>query len=377
MKLYCSGMQKPHRKKRFLFVRRTTPRSGGTLRAAFYSACTLILHASHGNVNVHFAQIRPAFRSAVCGTRVRAAGLSAEKTRAGRENGRGGRDFRFGRDGERKVCLRTDKGAGELNILCTPSIRPRFPARRRTARAFFACRREETAFLPRTGEPNALSVRCRTDCVSLIRRRTDVRKNAARQDAPAARRFFRRVRPPSPFCRTAFGSAGAAGAAHGSSKFSKKPTLAFLCNLKTCISSRPLCAVSGAGGVVPPFCGSGSFCGMVQAGRENGFICPARWRRRPPPHRRRARIPFRRPAEPYTAGQAPHRFFRLYPQQHARAEGQRAAADQLPTPHDRIPPPFQIVSSFLVYVPDVRFAIAMPAGICYNERKERKERRFR
>lgn len=137
MKLYCSGMQKPHRKKRFLFVRRTTPRSGGTLRAAFYSACTLILHASHGNVNVHFAQIRPAFRSAVCGTRVRAAGLSAEKTRAGRENGRGGRDFRFGRDGERKACLRTDKGAGELNILCTPSIRPRFPARRRTARAFF------------------------------------------------------------------------------------------------------------------------------------------------------------------------------------------------------------------------------------------------
>ena len=74
MKLYCSGMQKPHRKKRFLFVRRTTPRSGGTLRAAFYSACTLILHASHGNVNVHFAQIRSALRSAVCGTRVRAAG---------------------------------------------------------------------------------------------------------------------------------------------------------------------------------------------------------------------------------------------------------------------------------------------------------------
>lgn len=102
----------------------------------------------------------------------------------------GGRDFRFGRDGERKACLRTDKGAGELNILCTPSIRPRFPARRRTARAFFACRREETAFLPRTGEPTALSVRCRTDCVSLIRRRTDVRENAARQDAPAARRFF-------------------------------------------------------------------------------------------------------------------------------------------------------------------------------------------
>lgn len=92
-------------------------------------------------------------------------GLSAEKTRAGRENGRGGRDFRFGRDGERKVCLRTDKGAGELNILCTPSIRPRFPARRRTARAFFACRREETAFLPRTGEPDrafrALSDRLR------------------------------------------------------------------------------------------------------------------------------------------------------------------------------------------------------------------------
>lgn len=77
----------------------------------------------------------------------------------------GGRDFRFGRDGERKACLRTDKGAGELNILCTPSIRPRFPARRRTARAFFACRREETAFLPRTGEPDrafrALSDRLR------------------------------------------------------------------------------------------------------------------------------------------------------------------------------------------------------------------------
>ena len=94
MKLYCSGMQKPHRKKRFLFVRRTTPRSGGTLRAAFYSACTLILHASHGNVNVHFAQIRSALRSAVCGTRVRAAGaifasagtesLSAHRQRGGR-----------------------------------------------------------------------------------------------------------------------------------------------------------------------------------------------------------------------------------------------------------------------------------------------------
>ena len=93
MKLYCSGMQKPHRKKRFLFVRRTTPRSGGTLRAAFYSACTLILHASHGNVNVHFAQIRPALRSAVCGTRVRAAGLSAEKR--GRGAGKRARRVRF------------------------------------------------------------------------------------------------------------------------------------------------------------------------------------------------------------------------------------------------------------------------------------------
>ena len=133
MKLYCSGMQKPHRKKRFLFVRRTTPRSGGTLRAAFYSACTLILHASHGNVNVHFAQIRPAFRSAVCGTRVRAAGLSTEKRGRGRGDGRGGRDFRFGRDGERKACLHTDKGAGKSHILCTPSNRPCFflvPARR-------------------------------------------------------------------------------------------------------------------------------------------------------------------------------------------------------------------------------------------------------
>lgn len=58
------------------------------------------------------------------------------KTRAGTGDGRGGRDFRFGRDGERKACLRTDKGAGELNILCTPLIRPRFPARRRTARFF-------------------------------------------------------------------------------------------------------------------------------------------------------------------------------------------------------------------------------------------------
>lgn len=124
MKLYCSGMQKPHRKKRFLFVRRTTPRSGGTLRAAFYSACTLILHASHGNVNVHFAQIRPAFRSAVCGTRVRAAGLSAEKTRAGR-----------------KACLRTDKGAGESHILGTPSIRPRFPAP--SNRPLFSCAGEK------------------------------------------------------------------------------------------------------------------------------------------------------------------------------------------------------------------------------------------
>ena len=364
MKLYCSGMQKPHRKKRFLFVRRTTPRSGGTLRAAFYSACTLILHASHGNVNVHFAQIRPAFRSAVCGTRVRAAGLSAEKTRAGRENGRGGRDFRFGRDGERKACLRTDKGAGELNILCTPSIRPRFPARRRTARAFFACRREETAFLPRTGEPTALSVRCRTDCVSLIRRRTDVRKNAARQDAPAARRFFRRVRPPSPFCRTAFGSAGAAGAAHGSSKFSKKPTLAFLCNLKTCISSRPLCAVSGAGGVVPPFCGSGSFCGHGTGGERERFYLSSTMATPA------ATTP---PASTNTIPPAGRTI-------HSSTPAPKDSAQQpISFPHrtDRIPPPFQIVSSFLVYVSDVRFAIAMPAGICYNERKERKERRFR
>ena len=51
MKLYCSGMQKPHRKTQALFVRRTTPRPGSTLRAAFYSACTLILHAFRGNVN--------------------------------------------------------------------------------------------------------------------------------------------------------------------------------------------------------------------------------------------------------------------------------------------------------------------------------------
>ena len=58
MKLYCSGMQKPHRKTQDLFVRRTTPRPGSTLRAAFYSACTLILHAFRGNVNVHIAQIR-------------------------------------------------------------------------------------------------------------------------------------------------------------------------------------------------------------------------------------------------------------------------------------------------------------------------------
>ena len=142
MKLYCSGMQKPHRKKRFLFVRRTTPRSGGTLRAAFYSACTLILHASHGNVNVHFAQIRSALRSAVCGTRVRAAGLSAEKR--GRGRGERARRARFPPrvgTGERKACLRTDKGAGESHILSTPSIRPRFPAP--SNRPLFSCAGEK------------------------------------------------------------------------------------------------------------------------------------------------------------------------------------------------------------------------------------------
>lgn len=156
MKLYCSGMQKPHRKKRFLFVRRTTPRSGGTLRAAFYSACTLILHASHGNVNVHFAQIRPALRSAVCGTRVRAAGLSAEKRGRGRENGRGGRDFppRRGRGNGKPVCAQTKGRANRISL-----VRRRFDRvfpRRRTARFFLvparrnrfssAYRRTERAF---------------------------------------------------------------------------------------------------------------------------------------------------------------------------------------------------------------------------------------
>ena len=49
--------------------------------------------------------------------------------------------------------------------------------------------------------------------------------------------LFRRVRPLLPFFRTAFGSAGAAGAARGSSKFSKTPTLAFLCIAKTRLNS--------------------------------------------------------------------------------------------------------------------------------------------
>lgn len=189
MKLYCSGMQKPHRKKRFLFVRRTTPRSGGTLRAAFYSACTLILHASHGNVNVHFAQIRPAFRSAVCGTRVRAAG--AIFASAGTGSGK-------------PVCAQTKERVNRISFV-----------RRRFDRVFpraveppaFLCRREETASLPRTGEPTTLFTRTVGPTAFLsCAGGQPYRKNAARQDAPAARRFFRRVRPPSPFCRTAFGS---------------------------------------------------------------------------------------------------------------------------------------------------------------------------
>lgn len=157
MKLYCSGMQKPHRKKRFLFVRRTTPRSGGTLRAAFYSACTFILHASHGNVNVHFAQIRPAFRSAVCGTRVRAAGLSAEKTRAGA--GKRARRARFSlRQGRGAESLSAHRQRGgriaylwyavdSTAFSRAPSNRPcffRVPARRN--RVSSAYRRTERAF---------------------------------------------------------------------------------------------------------------------------------------------------------------------------------------------------------------------------------------
>lgn len=160
MKLYCSGMQKPHRKKRFLFVRRTTPRSGGTLRAAFYSACTLILHASHGNVNVHFAQIRPALRSAVCGTRVRAAGLSAEKRGRGRgETGAAGAISRPGGDGGngKPVCAQTKGRANRISFVRRRTDRA-FP-RAVEPPAFFLCRREETASLPRTVEPTTLFTR--------------------------------------------------------------------------------------------------------------------------------------------------------------------------------------------------------------------------
>ena len=197
MKLYCSGMQKPHRKKRFLFVRRTTPRSGGTLRAAFYSACTLILHASHAK-------------------------------NAGGDGGTGavGAIFASAGTGSGKpVCAQTKERVNRISFV-----------RRRFDRVFpraveppaFLCRREETASLPRTGEPTTLFTRTVGPTAFLsCAGGQPYRKNAARQDAPAARRFFRRVRPPSPFCRTAFGSAGAAGAAHGSSKFSKNQPLPF------------------------------------------------------------------------------------------------------------------------------------------------------
>ena len=157
MKLYCSGMQKPHRKKRFLFVRRTTPRSGGTLRAAFYSACTLILHASHGNVNVHFAQIRSALRSAVCGTRVRAAGLSTEKRGRGGKTGASGAISRLGRDGGPESLSAHRQRGGRIAypwyavdstaFSRAPSNRPcffRVPARRN--RVSSAYRRTDRAF---------------------------------------------------------------------------------------------------------------------------------------------------------------------------------------------------------------------------------------
>ena len=123
------------------------------------------------------------------------------------------------------VCAQTKERVNRISFV-----------RRRFDRVFpraveppaFLCRREETASLPRTGEPTTLFTRTVGPTAFLsCAGGQPYRKNAARQDAPAARRFFRRVRPPSPFCRTAFGSAGAAGAAHGSSKFSKNQPLPF------------------------------------------------------------------------------------------------------------------------------------------------------
>lgn len=151
------------------------------------------------------------------------------KTRAGGgKTGAAGAISRPGGDGGngKPVCAQTKGRANRISFVRRRTDRA-FP-RAVEPPAFFLCRREETASLPRTGEPTTLFTRTVGPTAFLsCAGGQPYRKNAARQDAPAARRFFRRVRPPSPFCRTAFGSAGAAGAAHGSSKFSKNQPLPF------------------------------------------------------------------------------------------------------------------------------------------------------